>query len=109
MRQSRERQRRRAHPALDVVPSAGVETPPIRECHASLEYRLVEAALVEVHDVFIFEVVRAYVAAEPEHPGTLHHTGDGVLMVSERTGDQHKLFRRAILPSNRESARGGSR
>jgi flavin reductase (DIM6/NTAB) family NADH-FMN oxidoreductase RutF len=74
-----------------------VESPLIRECHASFECRLHDDALVDTYNFFIFEVVKAHVAASPKHPETLHYTGDGVFMVSGRIIGRRALFRPGML------------
>jgi flavin reductase (DIM6/NTAB) family NADH-FMN oxidoreductase RutF len=74
-----------------------VEAPLIRECHASFECRLHDDALVDKYNFFIFEVVKAHVSSSPEHPETLHYTGDGVFMVSGRIIDRRSQFRPEML------------
>ena len=74
-----------------------VAAPLIRECHANLECRLADAALVDRYNFFIFEVVKAHVAPSPEHPRTLHYTGDGVFMVSGEIVSRRELFRPGML------------
>jgi flavin reductase (DIM6/NTAB) family NADH-FMN oxidoreductase RutF len=74
-----------------------VEAPLIRECHASFECRLRDDALVDTYNFFIFEVVKAHVAASPKHPETLHYTGDGVFMVSGRIISRRSLLRPEML------------
>ena len=74
-----------------------VDAPLIRQCHASFECRLHEDALVDTYNFFIFEVVKAHVAASPKHPETLHYTGDGVFMVSGRIIGRRALFRPGML------------
>lgn len=75
-----------------------MDAPLIRECHASLECRLHDAALVRRYNFFIFEVVKAHVAASPKHPETLHYTGDGVFMVAGRVISRRGQFRPEMLP-----------
>lgn len=70
-----------------------VEAPLIGECHASFECRLHGDALVERYNFFIFEVVKAHVAASPKHPETLHYTGEGVFMVSGKIISRRSLFK----------------
>lgn len=82
---------------LTADPAEKVRAPLIRECHAGFECRLVEDALVETYNFFVFEVVKAHVAPEPEHPETLHYTGDGVFMVSGKIIDRRRLFRPGML------------
>lgn len=74
-----------------------VGAPLIRECHASFECRLHDDALVEKYSFFIFEVVKAHVAASPKHPETLHYTGDGVFMVSGKIISRRSQFRPEML------------
>ena len=74
-----------------------VGAPLIRECHASFECRLHDDALVEKYNFFIFEVVKAHVAASPKHPETLHYTGDGVFMVSGKIISRRSQFRPEML------------
>jgi flavin reductase (DIM6/NTAB) family NADH-FMN oxidoreductase RutF len=74
-----------------------VEAPLIGQCHANFECRLHEDALVERYNFFIFEVVKAHVAASPKHPETLHYTGDGVFMVSGEIISRRSLFRPEML------------
>ncbi len=82
---------------LTAEPAEKVAAPLIAECHAAFECRLVEDALVETYNFFVFEVVKAHVAREPEHPETLHYTGDGVFMVAGRIVDKRALFRPDML------------
>jgi len=74
-----------------------VEAPLIRECYASFECRLHDDTLVEKYSFFIFEVVKAHVAASPKHPETLHYTGDGVFMVSGKIISRRSQFRPEML------------
>lgn len=86
-----------AHFGLTAQPAAKVGAPLIRECHASFECRLVDDRLVEAYNFFVFEVVKAHVAASPKHPETLHYTGDGVFMVSGRIISRRSRFRPEML------------
>jgi flavin reductase (DIM6/NTAB) family NADH-FMN oxidoreductase RutF len=79
--------------ALTADDAREVEAPLIRECHASFECRLHDDALIDRYNFFIFEVVRAHVAASPRDPQTLHYTGDGVFMVSGKTISRRSRFR----------------
>jgi flavin reductase (DIM6/NTAB) family NADH-FMN oxidoreductase RutF len=74
-----------------------VGAPLIEECHANFECRLRDDALVEKYNFFIFEIVKAHVAARPLHPETLHYTGDGVFMVAGRIVSRKSLFRPGML------------
>ena len=74
-----------------------VDAPLIRECHANFECRLHDDVLVDRYNFFIFEVVKAHVAASPKHPQTLHYTGDGVFMVAGKTISRRSQFRPEML------------
>ena len=74
-----------------------VGAPLIGECHASFECRLHDDALVERYNFFIFEVVKAHVAASPRHPETLHYTGDGLFMVAGKIIHRKSQFRPGML------------
>jgi flavin reductase (DIM6/NTAB) family NADH-FMN oxidoreductase RutF len=83
--------------ALTAEEASEVGAPLIRECHANFECRVHDDALVERYSFFIFEVVKAHVAASPRHPETLHYTGDGVFMVSGRIISRRSQFRPGML------------
>ncbi len=87
----------RHQPADDAVPAGVVAAPLIAECHASFECRLADDGLVDKYNFFIFEVVRAHVAASPKHPQTLHYTGDGVFMVAGKVVSRRAGFRPEYL------------
>lgn len=72
---------------LTPQPAAVVAAPLIAEAHANFECRLHDDSLVDRYNFFVFEVVRAGVAPEPEHPETLHYKGDGLFMVAGRIID----------------------
>lgn len=82
---------------LTALPAQHVGAPLIGECHANFECRLYDDALVDRYDFFIFEVVKAHVAAIPEHPETLHYTGDGVFMVAGPVIDRRRQFKPEML------------
>jgi len=82
---------------LTAEKASAVGAPLIAECHASFECRLHEDVLVERYNFFVFEVVKAHVAASPKHPETLHYTGDGVFMVSGGIISRKSLFRPGML------------
>lgn len=83
--------------ALTAQKAAKVGAPLIGECHANFECRLHDDALVDSYNFFIFEVVKAHVAAKPKHPETLHYTGDGVFMVSGKIISRRSQFRPDML------------
>jgi flavin reductase (DIM6/NTAB) family NADH-FMN oxidoreductase RutF len=82
---------------LTAGEAAEVGAPLIRECHASFECRLHDAALVTRYNFFIFQVVKAHVAPSPKYPETLHYTGDGVFMLSGKVISRRSQFRPGML------------
>ncbi len=82
---------------LTAQAATRVRAPLIAECHANLECRLADDALVDKYNFFIFEVVKAHVAKSPKHPETLHYTGDGVFMVSGKIISRRRQFRPELL------------
>jgi flavin reductase (DIM6/NTAB) family NADH-FMN oxidoreductase RutF len=72
-----------------------MEAPLIAECHANLECKLIE--LRRSYDLFIFEVVKALVAARPKYPTTIHYRGDGLFMVSGRSLNLRRKFQMNML------------
>ncbi|MFG1287889.1 flavin reductase family protein [Xanthobacter versatilis] len=82
---------------LTAEAASKVDAPLIRECHAGFECRLYDDALVDRYNFFIFEVVKAHVAASPRHPETLHYTGEGVFVVSGKIISRRSLFRPEML------------
>jgi flavin reductase (DIM6/NTAB) family NADH-FMN oxidoreductase RutF len=82
---------------LTPQPAKRVHAPLIRECHANFECTLADDTLVGRYNFFIFEVVKAHVAASPKHPETLHYTGDGVFMVAGKIISRRSQFRPEML------------
>jgi len=82
---------------LTAEEAKDVKAPLIRECHANFECKLHDDALVDKYNFFIFEVVKAHVAALPKNPRTLHYTGDGVFMVSGKIISRRSRFRPGML------------
>lgn len=62
---------------LTPEPASVVNAPLIDECFASFECQLYDDSMVDNYNFFIFEIVKAHVAATPEFPPTLHYTGEG--------------------------------
>ena len=67
---------------LTAMPASKVGAPLIRECYANLECRIADSRLVKKYNFFIFEVLKAHVAAAPKYPRTLHYRGEGLFLAS---------------------------
>jgi flavin reductase (DIM6/NTAB) family NADH-FMN oxidoreductase RutF len=73
-------------------------TPLIHECHANFECRLYDDALEDKYNFFVFEVVKAHVAASTKHLQTIHYIGDdGMFLVSGKIIGRKSLFRPGML------------
>lgn len=82
---------------LTAVEAEQVEAPLIAQCYANLECRLADASLREKYNFFVFEVVKAHVAASPKYPKTIHYRGDGQFMVAGRALNLRRLFQPGML------------
>ena len=83
---------------LTARPATRVAAPLVAECHANFECVLADASQVRRHGLFIWDVVKAHVAASPQRPTTLHYRGDGEFMVSGKAISRRRLFRPELLP-----------
>src|SRR5439155_19552022 len=86
--------------ALTPLPASKVHAPLIAECYANFECRLIDTSLIAKYSLFIFEVIKAHVAASPpapRYPTTLHYRGDGVFMISGRSVSYRRRFKRVNL------------
>lgn len=73
---------------LTARPAAQVQAPRIDECFANLECRVVDGRMVNRYNLFILEVLKAWVDPARKDPRTLHHRGNGVFMLA---GESVKL------------------
>lgn len=58
-----------------------VAPPLIVECFANLECRVANTRLVNTHNLFVLEVVKAWIDPRQKDPKTIHHRGYGVFVV----------------------------
>ncbi|WP_295933763.1 flavin reductase family protein [uncultured Xanthomonas sp.] len=86
-----------AHFGLTAVPATHVAAPLIAECYASFECRLHDGSEIGKHGLFVWEVVKAHVAASPKRPRTLHYRGDGRFMLSGAEISRRRLFKPEML------------
>lgn len=78
---------------LTAVAGTKVDAPLIKECYANFECRLYDGSQISMHSLFIWEVVKAYVAASPKYPETVHYRGEGVFMISGRNVSRRSQFK----------------
>jgi len=70
---------------LTPQPASLVAAPLIAECYADLECRVVDDTMARRYNLFVLEVLAAWVDRSRKQPRTLHHMGRGTFMVSGRT------------------------
>ena len=63
----------------------------------TLNVELYDDALEDKYNFFVFEVVKAHVAASTKHLQTIHYIGDGMRMVSGKIFNRKLLFRPGML------------
>ena len=73
---------------LTPVPAERVAPPLVAECFANLECKVVDTRLVNKFNLFILEVVRAWIDPAQKNPKTIHHHGYGSFAVD---GEMIKL------------------
>jgi flavin reductase (DIM6/NTAB) family NADH-FMN oxidoreductase RutF len=56
--------------------------PLIGECFANLECRVVDTRMVRRYNMFVLEVVKAWIDRSVKRPRTIHHMGQGTFMVA---------------------------
>ena len=70
---------------LTPVPAKRVAPPLVAECFANLECRVADTAMVNRYNLFILEVVKAWIDPTQKKPRTLHHRGYGTFVVDGKT------------------------
>ena len=70
---------------LTPVPAQYVKSPLIAECFANLECKVVETRLVNKYNLFILEVLKAWMDPAQKNPKTIHHHGYGTFVVDGET------------------------
>ena len=66
---------------LTPVAAARVAAPLVAECFANLECRVADRRLVNAYNLFILEVVKAWIDPRQKNPKTIHHHGYGRFVV----------------------------
>ena len=70
---------------LTAVPASRVSAPLIDECYANLECTIHDARLAARYNLFVLEVVKAWIDPSRKDPRTIHHRGRGEFMVAGKT------------------------
>jgi flavin reductase (DIM6/NTAB) family NADH-FMN oxidoreductase RutF len=66
---------------LTPLPASRVSAPLVAECFANLECKVTDRTLVEKYNLFILEVVAAWIDPTQKNPKTIHHHGYGTFVV----------------------------
>ncbi len=67
---------------LTPVASSSIGAPRVEECYANLECRVADTRMVNRYNLFVLEVVKAWIDPAVREPRTLHHAGRGVFRVA---------------------------
>lgn len=70
---------------LTPLPAERVTPPLVGECFANLECRVADSRFVNRYDLFILEVLKAWVDPAQKKPRTIHHHGFGRFVVDGET------------------------
>ncbi len=70
---------------LTSLPANLVRAPLIKECFCNLECRVTDTSMVPRYNLFVLEVVRAWLDPAQTRPKTLHHHGYGSFAVDGAT------------------------
>jgi flavin reductase (DIM6/NTAB) family NADH-FMN oxidoreductase RutF len=58
-----------------------VKAPMIDECYANLECKVIDMKMAKKYNIFILEVLKAWVTPSEKRPLTIHHCGKGYFVV----------------------------
>lgn len=70
---------------LTAAAASRVKAPLIDECYANLECRVVDTRMTGRYNLFILEVLKAWIDPSLKLPKTIHHLGGGSFMVAGKT------------------------
>ncbi|MEY9185725.1 flavin reductase (DIM6/NTAB) family NADH-FMN oxidoreductase RutF [Bradyrhizobium sp. USDA 326] len=70
---------------LTPLPATLVDAPLVKECFCNLECRVTDTSMVARYNLFVLEVLRAWIDPARKNPKTLHHRGYGAFAVDGAT------------------------
>lgn len=70
---------------LTPRPAKYVAPPLVAECFANLECKVVDTHLVNKYNLFVLEVIKAWIDPKQRNPRTIHHQGNGRFAVDGET------------------------
>jgi len=66
---------------LSQEPASQVKAPLISECYANLECKVIDMKMAAKYNLFILQVLKAWVTPAKKRPRTIHHCGKGFFIV----------------------------
>jgi flavin reductase (DIM6/NTAB) family NADH-FMN oxidoreductase RutF len=69
---------------LTPVPASRVAPPLVTECFANLECKVADTRFVNKYNLFVLEVLKAWIDPMQKNPKTIHHHGSGKFAVDGR-------------------------
>jgi len=70
---------------LTKTPAVRVQPPLVADCFANLECKVTNTQLVNKYNLFILEVLKAWIDPAHKNPKTIHHYGHGKFVVDGET------------------------
>lgn len=70
---------------LTPIPAEKVAAPLVAECFANLECKVADTHFVSRYNLFILEVVKAWMDPSQRNPKTIHHCGFGTFVIDGKT------------------------
>lgn len=67
------------------MPATQVDAPLIAECYANLECRVIDTHMAQKYNIFILEVVKAWITPTKKRVRFLHHWGNGIFTIDGKT------------------------
>lgn len=71
--------------AFTAERASRIRAPLIEECFANLECKLVDEKMIDKYNLFILEVLSAWIDPTKPDPRTIHHRGRGSFMIAGET------------------------
>lgn len=66
---------------LTAMQSSKVNVPLIKECYANLECKVVDTRWVNKYNLFVLEVIKAWITSSKKRQHQIHHCGNGVFVI----------------------------
>jgi flavin reductase (DIM6/NTAB) family NADH-FMN oxidoreductase RutF len=70
---------------LTAAPAEVVSAPLVAECFANFECKVADTHLVNKYNLFVLEVLKAWIDPAQKNPKTIHHRGYGRFAVDGET------------------------